>query len=268
MFEEYGLTNIDSFGKKWERREIGLQMDNYTNKQFGRLTALFPVVIECKDKETRWLCQCSCGKTKVIKRVLLANGHTQSCGCIKSEKMHEAARKISGVHIGDRFGSLIVLEYLGSKENKIKAYYKCKCDCGNIIEASGNSLMTGRRKTCGLHNSLGELLINNILEEKNIKFKTQYTFNDLRSDTGTVLRFDFAIFNNNQLICLIEYQGSHHYVATGRQWNTEANLERVHFLDELKRNYCKTQNIKLYEIKYTDNIEKKIEEILSNYGIK
>ena len=49
MFEEYGLTNIDSFSKKWERREIGLQMDNYTNKQFGRLTALFPVVIECKD---------------------------------------------------------------------------------------------------------------------------------------------------------------------------------------------------------------------------
>ncbi len=40
-------------------------------------------------------------------------------------------------------------------------------------------------------------LINNILEEKNIEFKTQYTFNDLRSDTGTVLRFDFAIFNNN-----------------------------------------------------------------------
>ena len=35
------------------------------------------------------------------------------------------------------------------------------------------------------------------ISKKNIEFKTQYTFNDLRSDTGTVLRFDFAIFNNN-----------------------------------------------------------------------
>ncbi|WP_291631441.1 hypothetical protein [Clostridium sp.] len=66
--------------------------------------------------------------------------------------------------------------------------------------------------SCGCINSKGELKISSILNDNNIKYKTQYTFNDLRSENGSLLRFDFAILNDdNKLLYLIEYQGKQHY---------------------------------------------------------
>ena len=39
-------------------------------------------------------------------------------------------------------------------------------------------------------------------------FKKQYKFNDLRSDKNYPLSFDFAVFKEEELKCLIEYQGT------------------------------------------------------------
>lgn len=53
-------------------------------KVFGRLTVL-AMEGEVRDKDSRWLCQCRCGKRKLIIGKNLRNSHTRSCGCLQDE---------------------------------------------------------------------------------------------------------------------------------------------------------------------------------------
>lgn len=70
----------------------------YDGNTYGRLT----VLRDAKDyvtstglKKRRVLCQCTCGK-KVIRLISsLVSGHTQSCGCLRSEGV-QRAKTISG----------------------------------------------------------------------------------------------------------------------------------------------------------------------------
>lgn len=48
---------------------------------------------------------------------------------------------------GNRYGQLTVLEYVPSE--KPGSYYKCICDCGNVIIAAAGNLKRGNTKTCG-----------------------------------------------------------------------------------------------------------------------
>lgn len=52
--------------------------------RFGRLIALSQDHKDAK-KNWLWLCQCDCGKTKVIRRSNLVSGFTKSCGCLLQE---------------------------------------------------------------------------------------------------------------------------------------------------------------------------------------
>ena len=62
-----------------------------------------------------------------------------------------------------------------------------------------------------------------ILKRLNIPFKREYRLEDCRDKMP--LPFDFALFNNeNELIGLIENNGSQHYSARGTQWNTPERL--------------------------------------------
>jgi hypothetical protein len=84
----------------------------------------------------------------------------------------------------------------------------CKCVCGREIEVNHNNLRTGSTRSCGCVNSRGQDKIIKILLENNINFSTEYMFNDLKGCRDGYLRFDFAIFNeNNTLIKLIEFDG-------------------------------------------------------------
>lgn len=55
--------------------------------------------------------------------------------------------------IGKKYGRLLVLEYVGSKEKngKYTRYYKCKCDCGKEKEIAGARLRNGTTKSCGCY---------------------------------------------------------------------------------------------------------------------
>lgn len=51
--------------------------------RFGRLTVLEKV--DAGKYQYKYLCQCDCGKQKVIASTSIRSGLTKSCGCIKSE---------------------------------------------------------------------------------------------------------------------------------------------------------------------------------------
>ena len=57
---------------------------NLTGLVFGRLTVL---QIDRTKTRRSWLCSCSCGGQKVVAQGDLLRGDTESCGCIKRERL-------------------------------------------------------------------------------------------------------------------------------------------------------------------------------------
>lgn len=224
-----------------------------TNQKFGRLTVL------CRDKEKEkqhidrhamWRCKCDCGNEVSVVGKDLRQGKTQSCGCLQKEKTAEATQ---GKLLGMRFGKLIVIKQLPSKNSR--TYWLCQCDCGNIVEVCGRELTKGDTKSCGCIRSIGAATIETILQQFNISYQKEYSFEDLKYIRP--LRFDFAIFNKKgNLFCLIEYDGQQHFTTTGG-WNTKDQVKITQERDNIKNNYCKKHQIPLIRISYTDKVDAK-----------
>ena len=231
-----------------------------TGKTFGRLFVLRRVndrINISGRRIVRYLCKCSCGNEVTVDANELRKGTTQSCGCLQKE-LNGASR--CKIHVGDTFGKLTVIEKMPSFHygRSTMSRWKCKCECGSITTIFGGALLRGQI-SCGCINSKAEEEIANILSSKQIKFGRQYYFDDLLSDKGFPVYFDFSIEDDNELLCLIEYQGIQHYIP---QSNHFGDYQRE-VTDVLKREYCENNSIKLFEIKYDENISDAIDKILS-----
>lgn len=105
-----------------------------TGQTFGKLT----VKEKTRHKNrVAWLCECECGNTTTVITHSLTSGNTSSCGC-GSNKPNE---------IGKRFGKLLVIAQEETKNHK--SQWRCLCDCGNEIIASGDNLRQGKVQSCG-----------------------------------------------------------------------------------------------------------------------
>ena len=87
-----------------------------TGKRFNRLLVIKGV--ESDTKQRKWLCKCDCGCETILTTNLLTSGHTQSCGCLRSEKLSTWE-----IYIADILSSLNI-EY---KKEKIYP------DCRNVL---------------------------------------------------------------------------------------------------------------------------------------
>jgi hypothetical protein len=76
------------------------------------------------------------------------------------------------------------------------------------------------------------------------------------------LRFDFAIFKDNQLSHLIEFDGRQHN-NNYTPWNSKETLQERQERDNLKNKYCQDKNIKLIRIPY----EKRDSITLEDLGV-
>ena len=108
-------------------------------KRFGSLVVLNKCGHKSNSGKVLWLCRCDCGGAIETTTVNLTKGVTTHCKeCILKKKSTKY-----DYMIGNKYGSLTVLEYVG------KSKFRCKCDCGNETIANGDSLLNGRRKSCG-----------------------------------------------------------------------------------------------------------------------
>lgn len=121
-----------------------------TNQKFEYCTVIKRVE-NSKAGKSRWLCKCVCGKEFVAVGSQLVNTRTKHCGCMESTL--RALSKIKIIDIGERFGNLVVVEYLGVTNSK--STYRCLCDCGNEVVVTGNRLQSGNTKSCGCLQRLG-----------------------------------------------------------------------------------------------------------------
>ena len=100
--------------------------------------------------------------------------------------------------------------------------------------------------------SRGEIKIEDILKMANLDFKEEYIFEDLVSQSGRPLRFDFCVFDDNgDIDFLIEYQGLQHYEARSK-FGGAMGLHRQKYNDAQKRKYCQDHGYKLICIPYWD----------------
>lgn len=115
------------------------EYESLIGKRFGMLTVREQLPSD-KSGNRRWLCVCDCGNTSAVTTGNLRSGHTRSCGCIKQVRLEE-----------QRFGRLTVLELseerLPRGEQKRLAW-KCRCECGNIVYRTSESLQNNKERMC------------------------------------------------------------------------------------------------------------------------
>ena len=91
-----------------------------------------------------------------------------------------------------------------------------------------------------------------MLDEKNITYVFQKTFNDCRNKMNKKLKFDFYLPNQN---ILIEYDGKHHFKPI-EYFGGIISYEKLVEYDKIKNQYAELNKIKLIRISYIkyDNI--------------
>lgn len=94
----------------------------------------------------RWICRCDCGKEKSILGGSLRAGKNKSCGCKKTEKFEERAKKRFVDLTGKKFGALQVVHQLASSRHS-NSRWLCRCECGREVVRHYTSLKTA--KSCG-----------------------------------------------------------------------------------------------------------------------
>ncbi len=201
--------------------------------------------------------QCRCGNRYTRTFYKFKNGHTDCPACSMRQKREKLG--ISEDEVRKRLAvsnyTLLKREFLGEDQ-----LITVMCDRGHIYRTRLNKFVAGRRcPKC--KRSTGEKRIADYLIDRGIDFKEEYSFEDLRGTGNGRLRFDFAIFKDGRLECLIEYDGKQHFEDTP----IFSDNKNIQLNDKLKDEYCKQGNIKLIRINYKDFSH--IEEILYQQNI-
>lgn len=129
--------------------------------------------------------------------------------------------------------------------------------CGNILYKSPVKIWDRGIYCPYCSGTKGEQYISSYLDIHNISYMPQYSFDDCVAKRK--LSFDFYLPDCN--VC-IEYQGQQHYHPIeifGGQDAFDSQMKN----DEIKRDYCKANNISLIEISYEDY--NNIDYILDSY---
>lgn len=206
-----------------------------------------------------------CGENWLVKPNNIMSSHQNCPHCnpisnvkYTQEEIEEIIKKLVDVEY------TVLGKYKGINE-KIKMKHN---KCGHVWDVTPKHFIHNDSRCPICASSKGETKIRDYLTKQNINFLEEYTFDDCRNYiTNIVLRFDFAIFNGDNLQCLIEYDGEQHYSG----WRgKDGSLSEIQNRDNIKNNYCKQNNIRLIRIPYWDfsNLEDilqhEISEVISS----
>lgn len=222
-------------------------LNNRTNEigqKFGRLTI---VDIDYSQRPSVAICLCDCGKQVRINKAEVINGHTQSCGCLQSEKASQSNTKnFSGI----KSESGVTLVDRAFKRNGVW-WWNCICPlCGNIFQALPAKVVENHTTSCGCKiQSSKERIIEHTLKNLGVLYVKEQRFEDCRYKY--TLPFDFAVYTDDGKIrCLIEYDGEQHFRPI-EFYGGESYFRDVQIRDNIKTQYCKNNNINLLRLNYT-----------------
>lgn len=184
-----------------------------------------------------------CGN-EIKKTIQAASNSPCSCKYCQTGKQklsltkEQAQKQLDEVFLGQ----IELLSYDGVDSKK--SQFRCK-KCGLIFTQSHWVLIHGCRgcPKCDQRRSKGERAMRKWLDEHGLEYKEQIHFSELPR-----LSFDFGIYENDKLKCLIEIQGEQHFRPVFYYPERPNAFERQIQHDEEKRKFCKEKNIPLYEI--------------------
>lgn len=214
-----------------------------------------------KKRNTKYRFVCECGQQKICPLSDVKSGRIKSCGCIRKYGSPYYNNPQFKSLEGEIFFHLTVVKRIENKLKKI--YYLCRCECGNEVIVRGESLKNFHNKSCGCEKtSIGELLISNYLEEKDLEYEKQYSLIDL-----PLLKFDFAIKTKLEKILLVEFDGRQHFEPV-KKFGGDLEFSFQQDRDKRKNDYCREKNIPLLRIHYKQikKITKLLDEFLAREG--
>lgn len=213
-------------------------------------------LVDFKDRETpiKLICK-KHGVFERIPRNLLKN----KCGCVQcykestritQEEFIERAQQINGnkfdysnVHYINMLTPITIICNKGHEFKQVPQMH--------LFSFAGCPICASECK------SKGEHLIRTYLKKHNVKFDEQKTFDGCKYKSK--LLFDFYI---PQLNTCIEYQGQQHYEPV-HHFGGEEDFQARIIRDNIKREYCAKNKINLLEIKYNENVIKRLDKYLN-----
>ena len=195
-------------------------------------------------------------------------GHTWTTSASAIINNKNWCPKCKGVLIGNKLRRKNGIEYLNNLAKRNNGFcisdvyvtvnykYEWKCQNGHTWFASAKHVKNGTWCPICNKESKGEKEISRILNELNVNYIREYSFNDCRGKKQP-LSFDFYLPKYN---CCIEYDGEQHFIfrETGI---FENKLEEIKKSEIIKIKYCNEKNIKLIRIPY--GFKKKLKKILT-----
>lgn len=212
-----------------------------------------------KNNKIYYQVQCIlCGNIRQVR----SDNLKQICRSCSAKIRDKKYSKVTDDLTGKYFGNWLVLNK-AQKSN----YWHCKdIETGVERDVFRGNLTQGLSKGDGSVSSWGQKRINYQLIKNHLSYITEYVFSDLKTNKNGTPRFDFAIINpNNDIYCLIEYDGRQHF-SYDKNWKmTEEDFYRLQYTDNLKNQYCNQHNIKLYRFNKESNLQKQIGQIAKEY---
>ena len=160
----------------------------------------------------------------------------------------------------------LLLDDFKTKDDVVRVKHK---ECGHIFERTVQVLMAkrdGKRyiacPKCK-ENSMGEKIIAEVLSSYGINFKREIAFKDLRGTGNGYLRYDFGIYEKDNLKYLIEFDGKQHFQATKWKMYGEEYHEELKIHDKIKNEYAEKNNLILLRIPYGKR--RTVDKIIINF---
>jgi len=182
------------------------------------------------------------------------NSHLYGKGCkictgLNKLTSNEFIKKSKKIH-GDKYDYSLVKYRNGQSKVKIICPKH-----GEFNQIANNH--TSKKYGCPIcKESKGETIITQYLDNLNIKYHKQKIFDKCKNKN--FLPFDFYLPEHN--VC-IEYDGLQHYEPIEFFGGIDS-LKKYQKNDKIKNEYCKKNNIHLIRIKYDENINEKIHNLL------
>lgn len=242
LFHKSVLNSYNKFLNKLKKMNYKL-LSEYKNSSF-------PVKIECLKHNYKW----------ETKPCYILNNFGMCEKCKEESRVTNKVKRQEKLFLNkinnDKFIKLVG-EFKGLY---VKTKFKCST-CNNEWETKPMYYYFYDSRCPKCKASKGELSVMRYLEDKNIRYKHEYSFNDLKGKGNRNYRFDFAILGpRGGVKALIEFDGIMHYKKKMKNQNLLDGLER----DRIKSDFAKRKNIKLIRIPYWDfdNIDKVLDKEL------
>ncbi len=263
-YEWYGRPSVLLYGggckicghkKRWDSR--GRKTTEDIRKEMYVINPNIEIIGEYQGTHTPIKCKCKIdGKIWESFVCNLLNG---SAGCpVCASKHLRELEALSTDTVKQRIVEYGLNTELLSEYKNNKEYLKCKCTIHNYeYSVSPRTILYNKSSGCPLcTQSMGERKMIKILNNLGYDPVQQYTFPDCKY-IGC-LRFDAYCSN---LHTAFEYQGQQHYYPVDFSGKGMEHAKQQYTIgvirDNIKRKYCRLNNIRLIEIPYWeyDNME-------------